>query len=122
MTTPKITNYAVNGSGGATVKIPLTIQASFVRVQEDPTLNAGVAQGIEGYLLDAVTGARASTRQYWPANTAGQEGPAYQPIELGDPRRVHGQLGEPLGFNGAYILELISHSATATGVIVAEYI
>ncbi len=134
---PKITNIALNGNGGALKNIPLTIMASKVRVSEDPAQNNGVAQGLQGYIIDtqppqptvpvepggaAPPQASPANLQVWLPNTAGQNGPGFQPIVFGgSDGRVHGGEGNYVGANGTVILQLQSASPTATGIILEEW-
>ena len=109
-TNPKTTNVAVNGSGGGWTLIQGTILTGKVEIQEDPELNAGVGQGLQGYYLDpnailsaafianptlAVAQAEGylanPNLQTWLPNTQGQMGRAYQPLIFGGADgRVHG--------------------------------
>jgi hypothetical protein len=126
---PKRTYIAVNGNAGAFVLVKCTITCSKVRVQEDPNYNAGVAQGLKGYYLDPNSPNVAvndptdlNYQQTWLPNSAGQVGPAYQPIEFGgDAGRVHGGEGNYVGAQGTPLLSLISASANATGIILEEW-
>jgi hypothetical protein len=126
---PKVTSIAVNAAGGAPTYISLTIMASKVRVQEDPSANAGAAQGLQGYKLDPQPPqesppARSPNYLFtWLPNTNGQQGPAYQPIEFGggEGGRVHGAFSEYVGAQGTQILELYSASETATKILLEEW-
>lgn len=126
-TNPKVTNIALNGDAGAYTVISTTIMASKVEIQEDPSLNAGVAQGLQGYYLDPNSNPAnpsvdpaAPGAQVWLPNTAGQNGRAYQPIIFGgDAGRVHGAEGNYVG--QAPLLKLRSNSATATGILLVEW-
>ena len=140
-TNPKVSNVAVNAIGGAPVLIRLSILASKVSVQEDPSLNAGVAQGLTGYYLDpdvilptafiaaptlaaAIAGGLLANPnlQVWLANSVGQQGQAYQPITFGgSDGRVHGGEGGYVGAQNSGVLLLTSNSATATGVLLVEW-
>jgi hypothetical protein len=135
MTNPKVTKIAVNGSGGAAVIVRCTIMASYAEIQEDPSLNAGVAQGLVGQRLDPFTGVGTVT-ETWEPNTQGQEGEAFQPITFGDPRRIHGAFGDYIGQGGSGgapetpgkppslgtpLVSLKSLTATATGILLKEW-
>lgn len=127
-TNPKVTNIAVPAAGQPPVLIVGTMQASRVEVMEDPSLNAGVAQGLTGYYMDNAA-ARGSTpaksnptQQVWLPNTAGQQGQAYQPIRFGgDGGRVHGAVGEYTSSDSTPLLLLNSATGTATGVLLVEW-
>lgn len=134
---PKITNIALNGSAGALINIALTIMASKVRVSEDPAQNNGAPQGLQGYIIDTQPPQQAipiepgggpppeatpQNLQMWLPNTAGQNGPGFQPIVRGgESGRVHGGEGDYVGAQGTVILQLKSASATATGIILEEW-
>ena len=140
-TNPKVTNIAVNGNAGAFTLILLTILASKVQVTEDPTYNAGTAQGLAGYYLDpqavlsaaflanptyaaakAVGYLANPNAQAWLPSTAGQQGQAYEPITFGgSDGRVHGGEGGYVGGQGSAVLMVTSNSATATGVLLTEW-
>lgn len=126
-TNPKVTNIVLNGSAGAYITISTTIMASKVEIQEDPSLNNGVAQGLQGFYLDPNSNPAnpsldesAPGAQVWLANSAGQQGRAYQPILFGGADgRVHGGLGNYVG--QAPLLKLRSNSATPTGILLVEW-
>jgi len=134
---PKITNIALNANSGAMKNIVLTIMASKVRISEDPAQNNGVPQGLQGYIIDtqppqgavpiepggaAPPQASPANLQMWLPNTAGQDGPGFQPIVLGgDAGRVHGAYAEYVGAEGTVVLQLQSASATPTGIILEEW-
>lgn len=133
---PKVTAIAVNGNAGPFTAITLTMMASKVRVQEDPAVNNGAAQGLTGFLADTQPGATGTnpnggtstfpsqgTQRTWLANANGQEGPAYQPICFGGSEggRVRGGQGDYVGADGTVILYLTSASATATQVLLEEW-
>jgi hypothetical protein len=131
-TNPKVTNIAINNNAGAFTVIKGTMQASKVLVMEDPSLNAGVAQGLQGYYLDPnsnpanptrdLGGNNAAVQQTWLPNSAGQTGPAYEPIIFGGPDgRVHGAYGEYTSAQGTPLLQLRTNSATAGGVLLVEW-
>lgn len=128
-TNPKTTQITLNGSGGAYVDIKTTIPCSKVEVQEDPTKNAGTAQGLQGYYLDPDSNHAAPAvdpaipgQQVWLPNSAGQLGRAYQPIIFGgSDGRVHGGEGNYVGAQGTPLLRLRSNSATATGILLVEW-
>ena len=64
MLKPKVTNVAVPANG-AFVAITLTFpQTSRAAIEEDPNLNAGVAQGLEGYYLDPAIASPLLMAQY----------------------------------------------------------
>lgn len=127
-TNPKITNIAINNNAGGFTLISGTKMSSKVMVMEDPALNAGVAQGLQGYYMDPNSngnpqrdkgGNNAPVQQTWLPNSAGQTGPAYEPITFED--RVHGGLGLYTSADGTPLLQLRTNSATAGGVILAEW-
>lgn len=133
---PKVTPYAINAKGGVMTNIVLTIMASKADVIEDPSLNAGVPQGLTGYYIDtqppqgvipvsaAQIPAKATPQaiQVWLPNNNGQLGVAYEPIILGgQDGRVHGGLGGEVGADGTVILQLTTNSATAGGVLLREW-
>lgn len=133
---PKKQYVALNNNAGAFTVIRLTCMARYVEVIEDPSYNAGVAQGLQGNYLDPFLGQGGLTPaapggQIWPVPPVGTAA-----ISLGDPRQTHGGLGMPLGNGGSGgnldtpggnvalgtpILQLRSNTATATGVIVSEW-
>lgn len=134
---PRITLVAINGSGGAETIIRLTGFTIYMEIEEDPSYNAGTAQGLQGHYLDPAnsTVANPAANQVWLANTDGQEGVAFQPIKFGEKRRGHSH-ATPLGHGGSNgkpfspglppalgtpMVSLKSNSATATGVIVKEW-
>jgi hypothetical protein len=126
-TNPKVTNIAINAKGGAMTLIAGTIPASKVLVQEDPAYNAGVQQGLTGYILDPTSDPSAPTPtpagiQVWLPNSAGQQGPAFEPIVFGGTDgRVHGGEGGYTGGEGTPYLNLTTNSATAGGVLLVEW-
>ena len=124
---PKITQVPINGSGGGLTNIVLTIMASKVEVQEDPSVNTGAPQGLQGYYIDTPPGVAVPTPSpaglmTWLPNTAGQTGRAYQPIIFGgSDGRVHGGEGNYVGAQGTVVLQLKSLSPTATQILLVEY-
>lgn len=146
MVNPKVTNIAVPALNGGFLPILLTLTATArAEVQEDPSVNAGVPQGLVGYYVDAAIATPAvmqslagqpgavvllalqklgalkpAVQQSWLA-TAGGVGTAYQPIELGDWLRIHAGNGEYIGVGGECILLLTSATATATQVLLTEW-
>jgi hypothetical protein len=122
MFNPKVTNIAVPAAGAPPVAIVLTQTDTFVVIQEDP--NVGDAQGLVGTLVDPQAPQEAvppqSATQKWPPNT-GQQGPAFQPIELGDPRKVHAGIAPYLGSEGTIVAYLNSATATPTGLALYEW-
>lgn len=128
LTNPKVTNIAINGSGGALTNIAMTILASKVEVMEDPSVNAGVPQGLQGFYIDPqppqepVPVASPNVLQNWLGQTSGQMGRAYQPIIFGgSDGRVHGGEGNYVGALGTVILQLKSLTATATAILLVEW-
>ena len=124
---PRVTNVAVPASGAAPVLIKLSMLASKVEVTEDPSYNAGVAQGLKGYYMDPTAPASVPAMsnpnlQVWLPNTAGQRGQGFQPIVFGgEDARVHGGKGDYVGGQNSAVLQVTSATATATGVIVTEW-
>lgn len=125
---PKTTKVALEATGGAYTDIVLTIPCSKAEIQEDPALNAGVAQGLQGYYLDPdskgapVPDPANDTVNNWLPNTAGQNGRAFQPIIFGGvDGRVDGGKGNYVGAQGTPLLRLKSLTANATGVILVEW-
>lgn len=126
-TNPKVTNIAIPAKGGAAVTIATTILVSKVQVMEDPTYNAGTAQGLTGYYLDPDSNHANPAKdnpnlQVWLPNTDGQEGQAYQPIVFGGADgRVHGGEGLYVGAQGTPLLALTTNSNNAGGVLLVEW-
>lgn len=126
-TNPKVTNIALNNNAGAFITIAGTKMSGKVMVMEDPALNAGVAQGLQGFYMDPNSkppqqdkgGNNAPVQQVWLPNSAGQTGQAYQPIEFED--RVHAAFGLYAAADSTPLLQLRSNSATATGVLLVEW-
>jgi hypothetical protein len=126
---PKTTQVALNSDAGNYTDIALTMMASKVEVQEDPSLNSGTPQGLQGYYLDPDSPQAAPTvdaaipaKQVWLANSQGQVGRAYQPIIFGGADgRVHGGEGNYVGVKGTPLLRLRSNSGTATGILLVEW-
>jgi len=119
------------------VNIMLTMMASKVLVMEDPSVNNGVPQGLQGYYIDTQPPqpaipieaggapppqATPQGLQVWLPQTTGQEGPAYQPIILGGTDgRVHGGEGDYVGAQGLVVLQLQSYSETPSQVLLLEW-
>lgn len=127
-TNPKVTNIALNNNAGALVTIAGTKLSGKVMVMEDPALNAGVPQGLQGFYMDPNSkgapvqdkgGNNAPVQQVWLPQTSGQAGQAYQPIVFED--RINGAHGAYAGADGTPLLSLRSNSATATGVLLVEW-
>lgn len=122
MFNPKVTNIALPAAGADPVPIVLTQTDTFAIIQEDPEV--GAAQGLVGTLVDPQAPQEAvppqSATQKWPANT-GQQGPAFQPVQLGDPRKVHAGIAPYIGSQGTIVAYLTSATATPTGVVLYEW-
>jgi hypothetical protein len=124
-TNPLETYVPLNGAGGALAQIVLKTMARFVEICEDEapaSPNGGVAQGLQGNLVDPVTGALTppvANAGYW--KRIDPEAVPAPAIKLGDPRSVHGGMGVPVGGKGAVIAQLTSATNTPTQVIVREW-
>lgn len=134
---PRVTQIAINANTGLMTNIPLTMMASKVLVMEDPSVNNGVPQGLQGYYIDTQPPqptipvenpvapppqATPQALQVWLPQTSGQQGPAYQPIILGgQDGRVHGGEGEYVGAEYTVVLQLQSYTETATQVLLYEW-
>lgn len=126
---PKTTAIAVPAKGAANFAlIAMTIMAGTVEIIEDPSVNAGVAQGLTGFYMDPDSKGNPQvdpnlpTSQVWLPNSAGQTGRAYQPIRFGgEYGRVHGAFGNTVGADGTPLLKLQSNSATPTQVLLVEW-
>jgi hypothetical protein len=121
MLNPKVSNIAVPAKGAAPVAIVLTQTDTFAIVQEDP--NVANPQGLLGYFVDPqapqeTPPAPATSQQFWPPFG---DGPAYQPIEIGDKRKVHAGIAPYIGSEGTVILLLTSATATPTGIVLYEW-
>ena len=57
-TNPKVTNIAVDGDAGAVRQYRLDHPRRKVEVMEDPTLNSGTPQGLQGYCVNPRPAAR----------------------------------------------------------------
>ena len=116
MVNPKITKYAVNGSGGAYVSIPATTWCRYVEIIED---DAATAQGLTIQL---------------PADNFGSTdsiSAAHEPFKLGEPA-YQGSTGNLLGYTATSdargnsypattLCKVRSLTATATTVQVKEW-
>lgn len=122
---PRVIPIAINGSDGPLIDIVLTMMASRVRVQEDPSYNNGALQGLTGFYVDTQPAsgyANVGPQKVWLANDNGQVGPAYEPIEFGgDGGRVHGGEGEYVGGAGTVILRLKMNGANAGGILLEQF-
>src|SRR5271157_4809379 len=130
---PKVTVIPINALGGNMTNITLTIMASKAVIVEDPTQNGGVPQGLTGYYIDtqppqpaipimpvgtAPPQATPQNLQAWLPNSAGQQGPQYEPITLGGvDARIHGAFGEYVGAQGTVVLQLTSSTQNATNIL-----
>lgn len=132
---PKRRIVAVNNNAGAFTTIRLTTFAMYLAVDEDPTQNAGVKQGLQYYLLDpfALSGDILNNAEgpfVSPVTAAGEP-----EIEVGDPRYINAQTTAPLGNPGSDgnidspggvatlgtpILAVRTNSASPTNLIVTE--
>jgi hypothetical protein len=147
MVNPKVTNIAVPAVGGGFVAINLTLAAtSRCMVEEDPNLNAGVAQGLEGYYVDpaiattavmnslanqtagaqlaalqAMGALKPNVLQKWLTTSGNIGTQSHQPIQFGDWLARHLGYGEYIGCQGDCILLLTSLTSTATGVLLVEW-
>ena len=100
-TNPKRTLYPINNSAGAYTTIRLTTWPMYVSIDEDPTQNAGVKQGLQYYALSPF--AQSSNI------LADAEGPFVAPItdlgkpeiEFGDKHQVHSVSAQGLGGPGS---------------------
>lgn len=131
---PKRQFVALNGSAGALTVIRLSCMAYYVEIVEDPAVNAGVAQGLQGNYMDPFDGSlspAAGTTSWLPPTL-----PNTPQITLGNQHHYPGQGGEILGNGGSGgqldtpggsvrlgtpIVTLKSKTATATQVIVSEW-
>ena len=132
-TNPKRTQYSLNGSGGALTTIRLTTSPAYVNIYEDPTANAGLLQGLQGYALSpfANTASILTDSEVLPA--------AVSQYEFGDKHNIHSGGGlAPLGnagsagnidtpgglspFLGTPLVALKSNSASTTKIWVEEYV
>ena len=127
MPNPNRRYIALNGNGGAYVAITLSMMARYVEITEDTGAsagNGGVAQGLQGNIVDPVTGALQPPNAgdgLWPPMTSNIGEEAIAQIALGDHHAVHGGQGVPVGGTGATVAKLRSNTATPTQVIVREY-
>jgi hypothetical protein len=123
---PRVIPIAINGSAGPLTDIVLTIMASKVRVQEDPSYNNGALQGLTGFFTDTQPASgypNVGPQKVWLQNDNGQEGPAYQPIDFGggEGGRVHGGFGEYVGAQGTIILRLKMNGPNAGGILLEQW-
>jgi hypothetical protein len=133
---PKRTVVAINGDAGNFVTIRLTTWAKYVEVDEDPSVNGAVKQGLQYNPLDPFV--QSSQIQNVPAAFLETPvTPAGTPeLTFGDRYHVNdghtaplgnpGSGGDPVGPGagpalGTPLVQLRSNSATATQVIVTEY-
>lgn len=120
---PKVTAIAL--PVGVFTAIVMTITASKVQITEDPAQNNGAPQGLTGYLTDtqpATGNPNVGEQMVWLANTAGQRGFGFQPIELGGADgRVMGPEGEFVGAQGTIVARLQPNGPNATGVLLVEW-
>jgi hypothetical protein len=127
---PKRTRYVVPGSAGVPLVIRLTCWAKYVDITEDPTANAGLLQGLQGYALDAfaLSSNILLNSEALPAGVS--------EYEFGDKHNIHSGTSAPLGNPGSAgnvdnpggvatlgtpLAQLLSNTATATAVWVTEY-
>lgn len=121
---------AINGSGGASVVIRLTTWAKYVEIEEDPTANAGILQGLNGFALDPFAQSSAILTNSEPL----EQGKSL--YAFGDPHHVNDIATTPLGNPGSAgnvdlpggaatlgtpLASIISNTATATAVWIREY-
>ena len=149
-TNPKRTWYPVAATGGLFTVIRLTTFAKFVEIIEDPAMNLGVAQGLQYNALDPFALSSNITLNSEPtAPTVGLAAGNFAPspavagtsvsfpqLTFGDKHNIHSGTEAPLGNPGSAgnvdspggtatlgtpIVQLLSATATATGVIVSEW-
>ena len=136
-TNPKRTLYAINNDAGAYTVIRLTACSIYVTIDEDPSQNAGVKQGLQYYALDPF--AQSSNI------LSGAEGPFVTPLSaagipeltFGDQHNIHNRENAPLGAPGSGgnvdvpggqptlgtpLVAVRTNTATATNIIVTEYV
>lgn len=125
-TNPKVTSIPINALNGGFTDIVLTIMASKVRVQEDPSYNNGAFQGLTGFYTDTQPASgypNVGPQKVWLGNDQGQVGPAYQPISFGGTEggRVDGGYGRYVGADGTIILRLTTNSQNPGGILLEEW-
>lgn len=138
---PKRTWYAIPVSGAAPLVIRLTTWAKYVEINEDPALNAGVPQGLLYNALTPHADSTNITKDSEPQFPLMGYAPPSQfngpQLAFGDKHNVHSMTTGPLGNPGSGgnidvpggrpslgtpLVQLTSNTATATGVIVTEYV
>lgn len=128
---PARRRVVINGSGGAAVVIRLTTWAKYLEIEEDPSANAGVAQGLQGYALDPFAPSTNITLNAEPL----EAGKSY--YQFGDQYHDQSKTSMPLGnpgsagntdvpgdqrvFLGTPIAELLSNTVNATAVWIREW-
>ena len=141
---PKITYVALNNNAGVFTVIRLSTFAKYVEIVEDPGVNAGVGQGLQGNILDPFAQSAnitagmvpaAAGAGVWPAPVAA-DGWAPQ-ITFGARHALGDWPGLPIGNPGSAgnvdnpggtptlgtpLCQLRSNTATATQVIVREWV
>lgn len=143
---PKRTFIALNNNAGAFTVIRLTTFAKYVSIKEDPSYNAGVGQGVQGNYLSPFANSANIELGMNPAAPGGAvflandaiPGGLEPPCEFGSKHSLSGFTGMPLGNPGSAgntdspgttvptlgtpLIQLRSNTATATGIIVEEYV
>jgi len=149
-TNPKRTWYPINGSAGLFTVIRLTTFAKFVDIIEDPGVEAGIAQGLQYNALDPFARSSNITANAQPTPPAVGIAPGnYAPypavsgtsvsapqLTFGDKHNIHSGTEAPLGNPGSAgnvdspggtatlgtpLVQLLSATTQATGVIVSEW-
>lgn len=142
---PKRTFIALNNNAGQMTVIRLSTWAKYVSIKEDPAYNAGVGQGVQGNYLDPFANSANITAGMNPAAPGGAvfqvnnsiPGGLEPPCEFGSKHALADGYGQPLGNPGSGgnvdnpggvptlgtpLIQLRSNTATATGIIVEEYV
>lgn len=133
---PKRTVYAINNNAGAFTTIRLTTWAIYVEIDEDPTQNAGVKQGLQYNPLDPFVQSSEivdppAAYLVTPVSPLGEPeltfGDKYHVKDLTfGPLGSPGSGGDPVGPGagpslGTPLVQLRTNSASPTNVIVTEY-
>ena len=143
---PKRTFVALNNDAGAFTVIRLSTFAKYVRISEDPAYNEGVGQGLQGNYLDPFANSAdivagmnppVAGAAVWIPD-ASLPGALQPPLEFGSKHALSDYCGMPLGNPGSAgntdspgpetptlgtpLVQLRSNTATATGIIIEEYV
>lgn len=120
----------INANNGQPVVIRLTTWAKYVEIEEDPSANAGILQGLQGFALDPMAQSSNITANDEPLESGKSL------YTFGDPYHQNSKSTAPLGNPGSGgnidvpggvptlgtpLAQLLSNTANATAVWIREW-